>query len=463
MMKTVVLAFCIMGFDLRVKGAEFRFGEESKDPCILLNLDATFNLTLEENNVTRTAPPFNLEGAMVHPNKSICGTETEAAVLTVQIFPSNERLTFRFIRNNDNVEMSVVLDMVPGKHFDDQNTTTQFEIDSDTNLYIGALTKSSYKCLSEQVMVFNKDEPFNMTMTITNLQVQAYNIEGDTFGPVVECSQDIVTTPGLPTTEPPPETTPSTTIPSTVPVYVVRQDNKACIVLKARLKLNIKYVRYDEEPGEVSLYVPQDAKVGGNCGADDTMVQNINLTFFETNWLLEIDIKKDLDLGVFEEDEDFEFHWERVRLTFDVDNHFDDAVDAGQVKTVETEMMDHEFTASFDGSFKCNSKQTIELSNDVTMATSDLQYKAFSESDDINFSDEDVTECDADNDDDDGDRRVLITVLGSVFGGLAVVLFTIGFIWKVRSRKRVNYELLAGVSYDRSVLRSDTSMDKRMY
>lgn len=129
------------------------------------------------------APLFDLEGATVYLNKSLCGTEKYAAVLTVNIFPSNERLAFKFVRRNNQVEMSVVLDVIPGKHFVDHNTTIGFEMEDGGNLQIGALSTTSFMCKSAQNMIFDRDEPYNMTMKITNLQVQAYNVEGNTFGP----------------------------------------------------------------------------------------------------------------------------------------------------------------------------------------------------------------------------------------------------------------------------------------
>lgn len=131
----------------------------------------------------QTAAPFSIDGANVTSGSSLCGTGTNAAILSLSLFPSNEPLRINFRRELDlqTVYMSVVLNLDPTKHFENASGILPFELENSYDLPIG-LTNSSYKCSSEEQMFFNQDPGFSMTMKITNLQVQAYNVVDGKYG-----------------------------------------------------------------------------------------------------------------------------------------------------------------------------------------------------------------------------------------------------------------------------------------
>ena len=41
----------------------------------------------------------------------------------------------------------------------------------------------SYRCISDQIISFNNDSFFYMNMTIRNVQLQAYNVNGSQYSP----------------------------------------------------------------------------------------------------------------------------------------------------------------------------------------------------------------------------------------------------------------------------------------
>lgn len=75
--------------------------------------------------------------------------------------------------------------------------------------------------------------------------------------------------------------------------------------------------------------MPENVAVSGNCRPDNTTdVETITLTFFETKWVLDIDIGI-VQSSLFGVNEDMEYGWQNIRLSFDVDDHFDDAENQG--------------------------------------------------------------------------------------------------------------------------------------
>jgi hypothetical protein len=126
--------------------------------------------------------PFSIDGANVTAGQSLCGTEMSTAVLSFKLFPSDEsfKINFRKDLNSNTVSMSAVLNIEPKKHFENASDILPFELESSYDLPIG-MTNMSYICNSEQNMFFNQDPGYSMTMSITNLHVQAYSIENGEF------------------------------------------------------------------------------------------------------------------------------------------------------------------------------------------------------------------------------------------------------------------------------------------
>ncbi|XP_053403293.1 uncharacterized protein LOC123555152 isoform X2 [Mercenaria mercenaria] len=471
------------------------------------------------------ADPFSIEGAKTTASKSLCGSDTRSALLSLSLFPSNEQLkiTLRREPNTQAVSMSVVLTLDPVKHFENASDIPAFELEDSGDILAG-MTNMSYKCNSQQEMFFNQDPGYSMTMKVTNLHVQAYNIENGTFSPAKECDQDLTTTsptttptpsptteeqttvstsptttiekettpetpativpetttPETPATivpetttlnatspEPEPETTTptpepetttpepvQTTTPEIIPKYEVKDGDTVCVVVQGKIKFNINYERNDNQTGSKSINLPENAKVSGQCKYDGSnTTQEFKVSFFDDNWSFSALISQDVE-NLFKSSElllrdlkgEPSYSWKRVELIYVVDNSFPDAKasEIGQRKNVTKDESEGVFRASGDGSYKCNTRETLELPEGISMDLGNFQYKAFGTDSSGNFTNNDVSECAADkgDDDDDDDDHTVAIVLGSVFGGLAFILLIVVIGFCVKKRKQRDYEVM---------------------
>jgi hypothetical protein len=81
--------------------------------------------------------------------------------------------------------MHVALFLNPGKHFMNINNTLPVEMKDYMGLNVGKMASSnnSFECHTAQDLHFRFNAPFDMTMTISNITVQAYSVTNSTFGP----------------------------------------------------------------------------------------------------------------------------------------------------------------------------------------------------------------------------------------------------------------------------------------
>ncbi|KAL4219768.1 membrane glycoprotein 2 [Mactra antiquata] len=470
-----------------VYGVRFEFGDKSEDPCILLDIDAEFNLEYHDvaKNTTEIAPKFDLQGAEVVNKSSICGDRQFDTVLTVRIFPTREELKFKFEKENKNqISMSLTLSLKPAAHFSDLNGSLPLDMQDSKNLPAGSYSNDSYKCASEQLMIFDQYQPYTMVAKIKNFQVQAYNVENGNYGPVNECPLDHTSTTEAHTTEPvttvPPETTittqphsettmttqphsettmttqphsettmttqphsettmttrlPITTQPATINNYVVSQGNEVCIVLRGKMSVEIPYMTKDNKAAKVNVSIPKETTASGTCKYNDSdSAQEIKLSFYD-GWDLTFVIVKGGKSGyMLDDSDDNDFSWQEISLTYVVDEQFPNARNPGENNTVVQIDTFGQFKANLDGSYKCNTKQSIQLQTNIKLDVSDLQYRAFGTSSDPGFSSDNVSECAADKKDDSNDRTLAI-ILGAGFGGLAVLIILAGVVYRCKQKK----------------------------
>ncbi|XP_060593831.1 uncharacterized protein LOC132748278 isoform X2 [Ruditapes philippinarum] len=185
------------GFFLCVNSEHFEFGDKGT-ACILLDIDASFNLTYNDGTTFEAADIFDLNGATVVDRSSLCSDSLfkNNSLLMVSLFPSGEHVEFSFRRQFGDILMHVALFLNPGKHFMNINNTLPVEMKDYMGLNVGKMTSSnnSFECHTAQDLHFRFNAPFDMTMTISNITVQAYSVTNSTFGPAKECKQDLMTT-----------------------------------------------------------------------------------------------------------------------------------------------------------------------------------------------------------------------------------------------------------------------------
>lgn len=290
--------------------------------------------------------------------------------------------------------------------------------------------------------------------TASTAEVSTATAEPDTTStPSVTTSAEAVTTatetvtpsaePVTSESTPEPQTTVTpgpTSAPSVPKHYDGKTGNITCFVMDATFVFNIPYVKTDKEDATARVPIPVDATFEGECKSDNTELLVIN--FFNNTWKFTVDIETDVnqtDDSLLMADENVNYSWRELTLVYVMDDHFPDAIDAGESKNVKA-VNQHLFDANTQGSYKCKESQNFDIEKNVTLAVSDFQYRAFGTTDSEAYPDSGVNECPADKkkDDDDDTGKIVGIVVGSVVGGL-IIITIIGCLIQ-RARKRGSYE-----------------------
>ncbi|WAR27938.1 hypothetical protein MAR_013642 [Mya arenaria] len=187
---------CVSGIFNFANGKEFTCEDGSGSTCIILEMDATFNLTMSGNK-TQTSM-FSLESATV--DKGACNCQVivrTTASISLKMFPSGDMLKVSFPKSpfqpfqTQKVSMTPLFSFYPHKHFNTSGGPTIIELTTG-DIPIGVRDRS-YTCMSSRNVSYERKQPYHMTMTITNLHVQAYDIQEGTLSPATTCSADIST------------------------------------------------------------------------------------------------------------------------------------------------------------------------------------------------------------------------------------------------------------------------------
>ncbi|XP_060602823.1 uncharacterized protein LOC132755903 [Ruditapes philippinarum] len=501
MRKLEVIAVFVLGAFLSTNCTHFKVKSKlTGGACILMNIDATFQLTYK----SQVANLFDLKGASVIGASSKCGNVFlgSTSVLSVKLFPSEEMLMFRFTIQNNNVNVSMRFMLDAKKHFQDMNSTLPVQLNDTHHLPIGTDSPNSYKCISEETVAFNSTNNFHLTMMITNLQVQAYDIINSVFGPVTPVpsglatvahtttrwciairishvpqltlsthhrtnsttdSYTLLTAHTLERDIPAPETTTKPISTSSKPKsttesprdhkYVVRDNKEVCIVLQGNITFEISYQEKDGGATKALVAVPDDANVNGNCSYTATS-QEITLAFFNSTWMLNIVVVKG---GISNEQnaklikvlsDTADYSWQYASVTYQVDDHFPGAKNAGDIITATAEDTVGKFAAGVDGSYKCNAKQDLEFekNKNMKMDLSKMQYRAFGKTNSTDFSGAGVSKCPADDHNGGGGsgQKTLRISIACAFAGLVFIVFVACGISRYRKRKRGNGHYKSG-------------------
>ncbi|WAR27930.1 hypothetical protein MAR_013634 [Mya arenaria] len=165
-------------------------------------MDATFNLTMA--GIKTQTSMFSLESATVDKGACKCQEYLQTTPsISLMMFPSGDILQVRFPESTfqpfhaEKVSMSPFFFMNPHKHFKTSGGPNITELTTG-DIPIGD-RGNSYTCMSSQNVPYERNQPYHMTMTITNLHVQAYDIQEGKLSPATTCSTDMSTVRPVPT------------------------------------------------------------------------------------------------------------------------------------------------------------------------------------------------------------------------------------------------------------------------
>ncbi|OCT95364.1 hypothetical protein XELAEV_18013051mg [Xenopus laevis] len=370
--------------------------------CILADLSINFSVSYNVSSKMELAT-FELPSeAVTNINKSSCGVEnTTAPVLAIQ-FGSNHSLSIHFARNNTRYEVAELVmsynlsDKIIFPNASENGTKTV----STNKTAVLAENDTVYKCMNPHLIRMD-----NANATFHDIRLEAYLKQSNFSQKVSTCSEDIT-----PTSAPAPVTT-TAPVPAPVPdppvvQYSVNRSSEPCLLAKVGLQMNITYTTKDGKNGSYVFNIEsKGVTVDGNCTNTTAYLSlstgSIDLRFnFTLNSSLEV------------------FYLDGVSLSTGLpadanDTHFEAA--NSSLNYMQTNV--HK-------SFKCNSKQTLPITDPFTVNTYHLQVQAFNS--DNTFAS--AVECSLDE-----NGMLVPIVVGAALAGLVLIVLIAYLIGRKRS------------------------------
>ncbi|CAC5421042.1 LAMP1_2 [Mytilus coruscus] len=193
----------------------FQYPESA--PCIIVNMDATIQLTQLGTQPVEVTSSLNSSKV----DKGFCpGANGSASNIILQTTaPLPARITLLFSKDGQSVvSMDITVTFDPDVIFNNTDEGNQVLADvGNTRL---SKDTSSYKCDEQQTILFNKKNSsmytYEFKMTVRNVVIQAFNIVNGTLSEAEECAADGTTvaptsTETIETTQPDVTNTGSTT------------------------------------------------------------------------------------------------------------------------------------------------------------------------------------------------------------------------------------------------------------
>ncbi|XP_069613984.1 lysosome-associated membrane glycoprotein 1 [Ranitomeya imitator] len=147
--------------------------------CLMAKMGLRLNITYIKKDNKATFYEFNIDPKKVIPSGNC----------------SNDSATLILSSVQANISFNFVLNATEGKFYLGHvhvNTTvadakeSNFSIDSGNVSFLKTTAHKSYKCNEKQTLQITS----NLSIYTYNLQVQPFDVEGDKFGPAVECAED---------------------------------------------------------------------------------------------------------------------------------------------------------------------------------------------------------------------------------------------------------------------------------
>uniref|UniRef100_UPI0037E720D5 lysosome-associated membrane glycoprotein 1a n=1 Tax=Semicossyphus pulcher TaxID=241346 RepID=UPI0037E720D5 len=261
---------------------------EGNSTCIKAELSASFSITYNTSNSTRTAQFSLPDSATVDTGSSSCGTDNSSPWL-VALFGPGHTLGLSFSTNGSlyNVaNLTLQYNLSDTSIFPDANSSDVVTVVS-SSVGIWATINTTYRCVSPTTFSVG-----GATVTFSDMRLEAY-MPGNDLSPTESvCTADK----GSPTA--PPTTASTTTTPAPPPTppgtpergtYSVNNSNgTVCLLARMGLQLNFSYFSLSQNKTvqELVNLSPNETSVSGSCEASSAslvLIQEqtttLNLTF----------------------------------------------------------------------------------------------------------------------------------------------------------------------------------------
>ncbi|XP_078613800.1 lysosome-associated membrane glycoprotein 1-like [Branchiostoma floridae x Branchiostoma japonicum] len=350
----------------------FSVTDAQNNTCLLMTVGMTFHVPYVKNDSKKT------EAVVSYPlpvDADVTGTCEDTNASITLSWGDGFNVTVRFERN---VTVFYASEIVAGyvmNHdvFPDCKDDGETRVQSGPPHDIHAMPGRSYLCdVAVNVTVGN------VTVTFSDLQVQPFLVKGGNFSKVEECAADMPTTPSA-------HTVPvrTTAHPGPIPVPKPTQNNytltgsrgKVCLMALMAAQIQVNYTMVSGKTALAVWNVPKNTAATGTCGNNTASLQlvfdggltNLTIVFMSTKGL---DDLVDVDTGS-------SFKASEMVLEYvETEARFPDSVNNGTSQTVERKNLTA-FPGTTGMSYKCNSRQAVELNDDVTLRFEDVQLQPF--------------------------------------------------------------------------------------
>lgn len=455
-----------------VSAIEFKLTKNG-NTCILFNAANSSQIKISNGTSEKT---FRFDAASVDQGNSDCTTPQ----LWLS-FPNNVKGKFLFRKNapNNSTFVDILVQFVPSAVFTG-DSDTGIKVADDTSNKMSPPYLKSYECTAEESIGFNRPDNYTVDMMVSNVRLQAFDVQSGQFSDASICAADMTTVPTTepttqpqttekPTTEHNNGTTNSTTEPTTQPSngtsehttehsnvttagptttplvptttapnpplnkFELRNGNDTCIIFHAGISFKISYDKTDNKTAVATINLPNATQIdqGRSTCNGTSNSQSLSLDFFN-GWKLSMKFGLENKVTMLVKADNEKYSLQTVTLTYVIDTtRFPDAAKAGETVTVTTQMPVSTLEAT--GSYKCQKDVTLNLNatdsnHPISMNTQNLQYEAFHTGSFTGF--DDATECPLDTE----SNSIVPIAVGAALAGLVIIVLIAYLIGRKRSR-----------------------------
>ncbi|XP_056004187.1 uncharacterized protein LOC125660208 [Ostrea edulis] len=422
-------SFLLLGITISMSSAITNFQYPNVNPCIIF--DASLQITVI--GIFKSAPQakqITLDNKAVVMNTSFCDNGNSSSIDF--LLEGGIGFTVLFQKTNDSVKMMPSTTFIPAIIFKQfTNDTTQLELQSTKGKLLPE-SNVSYSCFTGDTPIVmtngsSKGISYHAIISITELQVQAFDIQNGTLSPGDSCDAIPITSTAAPHT-PAPGNPP-------VKTYTVKNGNSNCIVLQAGIEFTIPYTSKGVRANK-TIGVPDTAQVTGMCGGGVATTQSVTLMFYG-DWLLNFIISHSLSSPDHLLMDGTTYGIKEISLEYNLTSlFFPDADNIGEKYLAKQVFTPLKFTTSVGNSYKCVPTTPVDVGGIQTKIKS-FQYLAFGNQ--TTFDPTAVTDCSVPNPVPPEDHDYTGTIVGVVIAVFFTVMVVIGIII-YKKRGKGSYE-----------------------
>nr|DBA33152.1 TPA: hypothetical protein GDO54_000880 [Pyxicephalus adspersus] len=377
----------------------FEVKDSNNKTCILADLSVNFTVEYSAGTKQETAH-FVLPETSTVASKSTCGQDKEAPLLVIAF--GNHSLSVNFTKSDGSYqvdELVFIYNLSDKVIFPGASENGTKEISTNKSA-ISAKTNSVYRCFNPHLLSFE-----NVNITFYDVKLEAYLSNNTYSKDESPCSEDFTPT-TAPT--PAPTTAPVKPTPEVGEYRVNGTSGAACLLAKMGLKLNFTYSTKD---GKVSFYeyniIPKNITFHGHCtnnSAALTLSSSVDQVEILFNFTLNTTVSQ--------------VYLSQVHVIATIPDAKDPKFEGDNASLSYMQTTAHK-------SFKCNTKQTFQITSNFSIDTYNLQLQAF-DIEDNKFGP--AVECAEDQ-----NGMLVPIVVGAALAGLVLIVLIAYLIGRKRS------------------------------